>query len=377
MLRVIRFLAGVSVTFYIAIIYKSNALIYLGFAEIVLGMLCFFYAIVGLFSIKAFVEVPFNIIEAGQKVSVRIRVQNSSIVPSGKIKIILEENSVFSKKKRTAVFCTAVEGKGMKKSPEETTIMAECSLEQIGKTEIRIKKVLCFDLTGVFAFSQSKKKYGEKAEIVVMPELYDVPLEIGNHMKSFVAEQESYRENGENDSVFDDFEIREYRPGDKIRSIYWKISAKSDELMVCDYKIKVSCPVLFFLDVCAKKGKKKLLQRQEKFCVVFLSVSAALIKQNCSHYVIWYDERKEGMERFLVEKEDDIYILLRKVSFAAHYPQGFLPEEDYFENYHEQIFAHKLVLNSDLVLSYSDEIKIVYDVEHLKESMASQEIFLN
>lgn len=377
MLRVIRFLAGVSVTFYIAIIYKSNALIYLGFAEIVLAMLCFFYALIGFFGIFVSVEAPLGIVEAGQKVPVRIRVQNNSIFPSGKITVILEEVSLLSEKKRKSVFYTAAEGKGMKKSPAETVIMTEWSSEYVGKTEIRVKKVLCFDLLGVFALSLPKKKRRGKTEIVIMPEIYDVPVEIGNDVREFVAEQECYLQSGEESMLSDDFEIRDYRQGDRIRSIHWKISAKSDELMVRDYKIRAGCPVLLFLDIRAgEEKKKKMSQKRKGLYVVILSVSAALLKQNCSHYVIWYDEKKGDIKRCRMEKEEDIYILLRELSMAECYPKGFLPEEAYFEKYHERVFMHKLVLTGDLVLNYNEEVKILYDVEHLKESVASQEIFL-
>lgn len=68
-------------------------------------------------------------------------------------------------------------------------------------------------------------------------------------------------------------DIREYRPGDGLKSVHWKLSSKSDELMVKDYNTGVTKITYVFCDMSArypnfepqeaKNTRKKLLDAAE------------------------------------------------------------------------------------------------------------------
>ena len=57
------------------------------------------------------------------------------------------------------------------------------------------------------------------------------------------------------------FEIRDYRPGDKMQKIHWKLSAKSDSLIVKEYSEPVGFAIVIFVNLFSP-GKKE--DRQKK-----------------------------------------------------------------------------------------------------------------
>lgn len=376
MKQLILFLIVTAGTFYLAVIYNSDAFVYLGFAEIVMAALCFLYSFISIFGIRVMVETPLNITEQGQRIPVKIKIRNYSIFPTGKIGITLEESHVLFRKKRRAAFFATVEGKSAGEMYAETVIHAEWYSNYAGKAKIRIKKVRCFDLLGMLALGLRKKHYAGEEVVIVMPSFYEIPMEIDDAAREFMAEQERYIQSNTDDTISDQFQIREYQPGDKIRSVHWKLSAKGDELMVRDYKNVLSCPVLLFLDLRKLQGQKRkeILHRREELFTVLLSLSVTMIRKQCSHYVIWYDTKEKDVLRFRMEKEEDLYSLLIKISGLELYPEDYRIEEAYYEKYRERAFADKLVIYWNLHLKCNEETEIIYDKKNLKESLLSQEI---
>ena len=106
--------------------------------------------------------------------------------------------------------------------------------EYLGKYHIRCKEGKLRDLLGIVEAVIPAESY---CEITVLP---DISGENGVDTSGFLSgmsESEESREKGHDFSEV--YDIREYIPGDKLRDIHWKISAKQGELMVKE-RISVS-----------------------------------------------------------------------------------------------------------------------------------------
>lgn len=379
MRRGIDFLILVAGTFYLALIYKSNSLIFLGYAEIFLVFMLFIYNMMGLFLIQISLEAPLGITECGKKVPIKIKIQNYSRFPTGRISVqLLEFYALFGKKKKT-VFYTSVAGKQLNEECGVTVVHAEWNPGYTGKVVMRVRKARCFDLLGTLALPLPKKAYQGAEVITVMPSIYPVPVEIGDTIRNFAAEQERYLQNDMEETVTEQFQIRSYQPGDRIRSIHWKLSAKEDEWMVKEYLSVRGCPVLFFLemtDVIGWRERRKEAENRENFFTVVVSLSKSMLQKECIHYVIWYDDTEQDVLRYRVEKEEDIYILLARIHSIGKLPEKLSLEEEYYEKYHEKSYAGKLVLDRKLRLNCNDEQVICYRKRELEESLASETVFL-
>ena len=79
------------------------------------------------------------------------------------------------------------------------------------------------------------------------------------HTRNFFGEAEIYDDFHPGDDPSEIFGVREFRAGDKMQSIHWKLSAKSDDLLVRENSQPKACPLVFLLEPpnSKKKWKKK------------------------------------------------------------------------------------------------------------------------
>ncbi len=379
--RIIRFLVIVAGTFYLAIIYKSRSMIFLGYAEIFVMSLLLIYNLIGMHQIRISLEAPLGITEQGKKVPFNIKVQNYGKFPSGKIGVQITESCNFSKKKKKTIFYTSVNGRRYNEEFGISVIHTFWYPDHTGKVVMRVGKAGCFDLLGAIRLPLPKSAYNSSEAITVLPAIFQVPVDIGDAVRNYASEQEQYLQYNYDteDTLSEQFQIRGYQPGDKLRSIHWKLSAKEGELMVKEYQPVKGCPVLFFLDISgdvSRKERREELRNREYFFTVAMSLSDSMIKQGCRHYVIWYDSTMKDVVRCCVEREEGIYELLASVNGIGAPPNGYNLQEEYCEKYHERSYATKIVLNRKLRLSCNDEQVIDYEKQNIEESLAAQTVYL-
>jgi uncharacterized protein (DUF58 family) len=95
----------------------------------------------------------------------------------------------------------------------------------------------------------------------------------------------------------EDYELRDYRPGDTVRSIHWKLSAKTDDLVVRDALVpqNAQCQI-----VLAFGGMPEQVDRTLAHLVW---VSTWLTEQEVPHCVSWYDSRNQVQSRTITNHE--------------------------------------------------------------------------
>lgn len=101
----------------------------------------------------------------------------------------------------------------------------------------------------------------------------------------------------------EDYELREYRPGDPMRTVHWKLSSKWDELIVRERE-ETSVPLpLLTLDLFGEPDRlDKLLDR-------LTGLSRAMLNAQRPHAVLWLD-RADGPQLHPVSDEREYALLL-------------------------------------------------------------------
>ena len=98
-----------------------------------------------------------------------------------------------------------------------------------GIYEVRIEDMIMYDMFGIASMPLRKKCYTKNFEFIVMPAVYDIKMEI-DKLKT-MTEEEAADYFMESDEL-SDYAIREFRDGDKLNKIHWKLTSKKDEIMV-------------------------------------------------------------------------------------------------------------------------------------------------
>ena len=152
--------------------------------------------------------------------------------------------------------------------------------EHCGLLELRADRVRVCDYLGLFTL---RLKPPVPARIVCRPiparcEPVEAPDGKGARPSSKSA---SRRGPGE------DYDLREYRPGDPLRSVHWKLSSKWDELIVRERADAVTPLPLLTLDRFGDPDKlDKLLDR-------VTGMSRAMLDLQRPHAVLWLDQTGE------------------------------------------------------------------------------------
>jgi len=102
-------------------------------------------------------------------------------------------------------------------------------------------------------------------------------------------------------------EIRSYRPGDTLRDIHWKLSAKTDEPMVREPWIPVQRTVLVTVDLTVPSAEldKRLAQ--------LLWINNRLLGDGIKHDVCWIHPEDQHVCSFTLCEKSDIVPMLREL----------------------------------------------------------------
>ena len=138
------------------------------------------------------------------------------------------------------------------------------------------------DLFGLCRFSASLCR---AAHTLVFPQLFPMRVSFADgEAVSAQGEQWSSTRSGFDPS--ETFAIREYAPGDPIRQIHWKLSSKTDTLMLRELGLPVAEETLLLLDGATANGQTDAAA-MDAAVTALLSLSHALAAQGTVHSVCW------------------------------------------------------------------------------------------
>ncbi len=189
---------------------------------------------------------------------------------------------------------------------EKQTTMFEFVPKYSGVHKIVLEKVKVYS---GFSLFYSTVHPEEQLSFMIMPEYKEFSVQTGiiHEENEGESDQYSVRKPGNDPSEL--YDIRLYRPGDKMNRINWKISAKNNELMVQDYGFPVACDLAVFFDVSAEKDLQKVENALE--ILYYLMVHFTLEKK--LFYVIWNDSKEQQVKRRMLSGSEDIYEVFQEL----------------------------------------------------------------
>ena len=113
--------------------------------------------------------------------------------------------------------------------------------EYCGRVYVYVQSVKILDYWGLFAVNVPMKA---AARITILPELFS--CDVAASPVCAVSDENAVSRKGEDRTEV--FQLREYRSGDDIRQIHWKLSSKLDKLIIREASQSVSRSLLVFWD---------------------------------------------------------------------------------------------------------------------------------
>lgn len=259
-----------------------------------------------------------------------VSLQNRSILPLPKLKIVLTYRNRFHSKSQKEVLITALDGK------REIALSLSAHSQYCGINEYRIHRVYLYDYLGLWRF---RKPCSDVENVTILPNLNLIEKSLVAENPNVLVESDIFSTTKSGDDVSELFGIREYTPGDKMNRIHWKLSLKQEELMVKQFGLPVNCAVAVMIDF-------SMLYSVDEIAVVdalmeaLLSISVSMILREQIHYVIWFDDRIQSCQRIRIEHEEDIYEAISMIYHCS--PFGM---EHSLITYHEAQFGNDQYTN--------------------------------
>jgi len=344
---------------YAAVLYGSVGLAVVSFAGGFVMLSAYVYLVLVYFSLTAALEIPICVVECEKKTEITVKVKNRGFLPVIKLVFFLSyENLLTGEKGRIKL-------KGVSDAGQTVVICAKLYANHCGKYRVRLRKARIYDLSGIFYLP---RRYPGGAEFYVMPKLYDTAVTVTEASRHFMGESDVYGDEAGGMDASEILQIREFRDGDKIQSIHWKMSAKVDELMVRENRQPIGCPVVLFLDF--RENRKQM----DAFLTIAAALSFALLDQRCAHYVTWNSGREEDVFRLRVEDEETFYLFLMLLyEEKKRGKENDDLTEGYKEKYKAEPFVTGVVLRSDLTVTVGETYQKTFAPEKLEQELSGVE----
>lgn len=192
----------------------------------------------------------------------------------------------------------------------EKTLRFQVEEPEVGKLYATVLDLTSQDLFGLVAFPV---EHVAAAEQLVTPP--DIPSKVVM-VEALETSGESvrYSENEKGTDVSELFDIREYSPGDEIRAIHWKLSAKQETPIVREFSQPLNYSVLLLVELA--EASANALQA----CVAYASsVSKGLLEAGVLHTVAWFDSAADEYCNYnITNLEEQALAELRMTSSSFH-----------------------------------------------------------
>ncbi len=295
------------------------------------------------------VELSEHVIKRGGETAGRVAVRNRGVLPAPRLTITLRYLSGIDEpasiQTRQLFFQGAAGTRGRSFLPFDVP-GPHC-----GVTEIQVSQVMITDYLNLFVRRLSWHRKRPPADrLTVIPAQPGMRIQAdsiqGGSWSQEQAEQ-LLRENFyRNIDPYEIRQIRSYLPGDSMRDIHWKLSARTGQLMSKQYQRDEEIQIGLYLDLCCQEPVD--FDDLDAFREVAVSVSAGLLQAGITHAVCWYGGTQDGLCRRMVQRPEDLLMMAADFVRAPLIQSGYQEQMPGIQQFiHEHI---SLYLGMDLRL---------------------------
>lgn len=253
-------------------------------------------------TVRAVLRAPAN---AGKNEPFRVvlQIENPSRLPILAAGCGLEVKNLLTGASECVVRRTAILPRG------RSEVALELSSDCCGRIRTELKSLRLYDC---FWLIPVRCGAGAHASVTVQPDTFPMEVRVLANVNS-PEESEVYSQEKPGNDLTETFQIRDYREGDSIRQIHWKLSTKYDRLISRDPSLPVTRSVMVFWDRHAAQVSRT---RQDAQAEVLVSLCRALLAAGVQFTLAWNEGGRCILQR-AAELDDLIALLPRLLSSTA------------------------------------------------------------
>lgn len=306
-------------------------------------------------------DISYSFPEVGEKnqdISGCIMVKNTSFLP-----VIFMEGSFYLKNLLTQEesrqkLCFSIGPKQMIKLPVNI-ISTHC-----GQIQIQLHELRLYDM---FLLTFIKVPGSFASSITVVPKLFSPNVVLS--LEAGARDGEEYAADRPGLDLSEVFSIRQYVPGDSLKSIHWRLSSKLDCLMVKEGSLPMGDSVLVLMENSIPQGHNMpSADGCDMMAEALISISYALSRAGIRHTIGWTDEKEEGIMQFQVETEEDIPEVTGKLLSMVYKISESSSLSTYLKASQEMQFSHVIYISSYI----AEEVEALRECCHVTALLYSE-----
>ena len=194
--------------------------------------------------------------------------------------------------------------------------------EHCGKLYIEVVSVTLMDYFGMIDVKTAARA---GARVTIIPEMFtcDITLNILN------SNSDESPDDRKGDDRTELFALREYRQGDDVRQIHWKLSSKTDVLLIKEGSLNISNSLVLYWD----KRNYCTAKSMDAMAEVMASVCQRLADNGIQFDVCWNEA--DDIEKRSVTDSDSLLTIIPEIVKNAANPECPLPD---FSGYGRMIY---------------------------------------
>lgn len=255
---------------------------------------------------------------------------------------------------------------------KEKSLKFDFRVKHAGVVSVAIKRVEVYSLLGCF-----KKELGiqKNRNFMVLPEAFEIPIKLSPvYCLHEEGEKTIQSRNGFDSGIY--YGVREYREGDSMKHIHWKLTGKTDDYLVKELGVPALLLPVLYLETNLEENSPDLI---DALVEVYVSLSLQMVEEGYRHTMCWYDERKMDFVWHSIEDMDqleEVLSLILKTPFTYNEKPHFfrIPSEEWSSYGQIIILANQLARYQE-AMARDDALTILYGREKKDKKIKENNIY--
>ncbi|MGI6169833.1 MAG: DUF58 domain-containing protein [Christensenellales bacterium] len=274
----------------------------------------------------------------------RIRAENRQALPLAPIRCQLSCKNILTNEKMTPEVMFSLGSKA------KDDVLFGLESRYCGCVCVSVATLSVYDIFGLVACNVPCESMEETA---ILPTTFSPHLTVMTHVAKDVEADEYSQEKAGFDPS-ETFAIREYRAGDSLHRIHWKLSGKFDEIVIREPSLPVRHSFLILLETSFLQETPPKAEVCDALTEIMMSLCQKMIEEQITYEVGWQDNENGGFFRSRIVNMQDLTGVAGKLLRVGYQSGGTDVLSSFEEAYGENKFEH-VVYVSSFVPAYFEE----------------------
>lgn len=263
-------------------------------------------------------------------------------------------------------------GRGAK----QNSLLVRMEDAHAGKLQLQIETIAVADLFGLFRFRprgrEEQIKAVQKLSCLMLPQAA-MPPQLPDIVWKYDQNSDIYAEDRSGLDQSQTYELRDYRSGDSLRSIHWKLSSRSDNWIVREGSWPVGQKLLLLLEnsypsarsgarasgcgrVPTQSGSPQDYDSQdaiERACAGLIALSEELTDRGILHDVGWWEKETQKIQTAEIRSAEDLIQALGALLGATLEERKKTIWERFSREYGENSFSQVIIIDDETAKTYN------------------------